>query len=119
VVSVWFDGVDELNTIAADLGKAGFRAGPLAQVAIAKTAADIEADAKAFVPVDTGNLRNSIGRDVHGLTAEIGPTANYGGFVEWGTSRMAPRAYMGPAFDRRAPGLKEAFTRIAERTLDG
>lgn len=115
---VSYSGLDDLNRLAVDLGRAGARAVPLAGAAIAKTAAAIEAEGKAFAPVDTGNLRNSISRDVMGLRAEIGPTANYGGFVEFGTSRMAPHAYMGAAFDRKAPDLQAALEQIADRTLD-
>ena len=69
-----------------------------------KAARDIERDAKAFAPVDTGNLRSSISTDVtvtgRSVLAEIGPTASYGEYVELGTSRMAPHAYLG----RRSTG---------------
>lgn len=107
--------VSALNALTLEVGaltETGLR---LAGVALAKTAADIEADAKAFVPVDTGNLRASISRTVDGLTAEIGPTANYGAYVEFGTSRQAPAAYMGPAFDRHAGQLEQALARLADR----
>lgn len=101
--------VSELNALAADLGKIGFRATGKATAVVAKTAHDIEATGKAFAPVDTGNLRNSISASVRGLNAEIGPTANYGGYVEFGTSRMAPHAYMGPALDRHTPDFVRAM----------
>lgn len=119
MASVWYEGVDDMNRLAIDLGKAGARAVPLARAALVKTAADIESDAKAFVPVDTGNLKNSISRDVVGLTAAIGPTASYGAYVEFGTSRQAPAAYMGPAFDRRAGFLEKALQQLADRSLNG
>ena len=51
------------------------------------------------------------------LRAEVGPTAEYGAYVEYGTSRMAPRAYMGPAFDRHAPDLVTAVEQIRDRLL--
>ena len=55
--TVWFDGVEDLNRLSVDLTAAAEKIGPRAQVVLRKTALDIEADAKAFAPVDTGNLR--------------------------------------------------------------
>ena len=113
--------VSELNKLAADLTAAGNQALPFARVAVQKTSADIKRDAQAFAPVDTGNLRSSIGYETRELATsvvgEIGPTANYGAFVEFGTSRMAPHAYMGPAFDRHASEFEDAVGAIVERTL--
>jgi HK97 gp10 family phage protein len=107
----------EIYKLATDLGKAGAKAGFMASAAIAKTAHDIERDAKVAAPVDTGNLRNSISSDIARLHAEIGPTAAYGIYVEYGTSRMAPQPYLGPAFDRNAPGLEKAIGDIGGRIL--
>ncbi|GAA3218155.1 HK97-gp10 family putative phage morphogenesis protein [Oerskovia jenensis] len=114
----------ELNALAADLSNVAGKIGPKVQTVMRKTARDIEADAKAFAPVDTGNLRSSIGHsDLRTvgqsgtLEVEIGPTANYGVFVEFGTSRMAPHAFMGPAFDRRSPGFVSALEDIVGEFL--
>lgn len=109
--------VSELNKLAADLGRASTTVVERSSLAIRKTAYDIEADAKRFCPVDTGNLRNSISTDTHVLSAEIGPTAEYAAFVEYGTSRMAPEAFMGPAFDRHAGELVTALEQIAGEML--
>lgn len=111
--------VSQLNKLTVDLGRAGPAAIPPTRVAIAKTAFAIQGTAQVFVPVDTGFLRSTIGTDVgqSGLTAEIGPTADYGAYVEYGTSRMAPYAYMGPAFDRHAHELEDALGRIADNML--
>lgn len=114
----------ELNALAADLSNVAGKIGPKVQTVMRKIARDIEADAKAFAPVDTGNLRSSIGHsDLRTvgqsgtLEVEIGPTANYGVFVEFGTSRMAPHAFMGPAFDRRSPGFVSALEDIVGEFL--
>lgn len=116
MASVWFEGIEDLFVIAADLGKAGPRTRALAVVALNKSAADIQRDAMAIVPVDTGTLKNSITRTtatVSILEVEVGPTASYGGYVEFGTSQMGPRPYMDPAFDRHWPAFTAAIASIA------
>jgi HK97 gp10 family phage protein len=96
-----------------------------AKVAIKKTALDIEANAKAIAPVDTGNLKNSIGHsDLRMLSAaqmsvEIGPTAEYGQYVELGTSTQAPQAYMGPSLDRYEPTFAKAVEQLGLEALGG
>ena len=86
---------------------------------VKKTAADIEATAKAFAPVDTGALRGSIGTTSSGnanyVETHTGPTVDYAPYVEYGTSRMAPRAFMGPAADRH---LHELFAAVDQLTGD-
>lgn len=115
--------VHELNSLAVSLTRASGTVGARAAVALRKTARDIEANAKAIAPVDTGNLKSSIGTDITGdgrhsaMEAVIGPTAAYGVHLEFGTSRMAPRAFMGPSLDRFAPGFEAAVAQIAEQAL--
>lgn len=98
------------------LGPAGRH---MASLVLRKTALAITADARAFAPVDTGNLRNSITATITDRDAEIGPTASYGAFVEYGTSRNAPAAYLGPAFDRHAGEFLTALGQIVPRSFGG
>lgn len=111
----------EWKNLALDLSQAGQRAHDKAAQAIGKTAADITADAKSYVPVDTGNLKNSIGYDTFNtggeMGAEIGPTAGYGMHVEMGTSRMAPQPYLAPAFNRRVTGFEQAMSKLAGEAI--
>ena len=95
----------ELLALSSDLGKASGKVTRQAQLLVRASALRIEGEAKRFAPVDTGALRNSIGTAISGggLTAEIAATVAYAPYVEYGTRRMAPRAFMGPAFDRIAP----------------
>ena len=114
-----------IEGLYTDLGKAGPRAVELAKVVIKKTALDIERNAKAIVPVDTGNLKNTIGHsDMRILSAEhlqvdIGPTAEYGQYVELGTSTQAPQAYMGPSLDRFSGLFEQAMAQIGTEALGG
>lgn len=112
--------VSELNSLAVDLARVPSRVQQKAPLVVRKVAADIERDAKLFAPVDTGFLRNSIGVDhPEPLEAVIGPTAEYAPYLEFGTSRMAPHAFMGPALDRHSGEFVAAFERLAEQSLDG
>jgi HK97 gp10 family phage protein len=105
------DGVwdfSEMNALGVDISTAPSRVVPLINVALRKSISDMERDAKVFAAVDTGNMRDSVSSTVRGLSAEMGPTAEYAPFVEDGTSDQAPQAFVGPAFDRNAPGFVTA-----------
>ncbi|MDJ0321831.1 HK97-gp10 family putative phage morphogenesis protein [Pseudarthrobacter sp. PS3-L1] len=109
-----------IRNIAASIGQAGARATRLGPVVVMKTAKDIEGTAKTMAPVDTGNLKNSIGVERTGdFSAEIGPTANYGIYLELGTSRMAPQPFMAPAFDKHLPAFEQAVAQLGEDALNG
>lgn len=105
--------VSELRRLAVDLGKAASTDTiRKARLAVQKAAADIERIAKLKAPVDTGTLRNSIGSDIRGLTAEIGPTIRYAPFVEYGTARMKPRPFLGPATTVVEPKFEAAIAAL-------
>jgi len=79
---------------------------------------NIVADAKAFAPIKTGRLRNSIGKTVFGRELEVYAEAEYAAYVEYGTSRMRPQPFLRPAFEANRADLitvlkgelREAFT---------
>ncbi|PZR55226.1 hypothetical protein DNL40_02325 [Xylanimonas oleitrophica] len=108
-----------IRRMSTDLRQAGQKAGPIVELVVRKATLDVERDAKTGVPVDTGNLRATISSDVQAtagsVSGEVGPTANYGLFVELGTSKMAPQPYMGPALDRNAPAFEQAMAQIVDR----
>lgn len=112
---------EDLRRLSVNLRTAGLRAGMQARVVVRKVAADIEASAKALAPVDTGNLKSSIttSRNASGFAAEVGPTANYGIFLELGTSRMPPQPFMGPAADHHTPVFEQAMGQLGMEALDG
>lgn len=143
----------EVRKLAVDLYRAEGTVGAKASAAIRKTAFDLERDAKILAPVDTGDLENSITTDVEGdgrfgsMSAEIGPTVEYGAAIEYGSDPHvirakdggklvfkgiggglvfvdevhhpgnAPQPYMGPAFDRNVPRLERALGQIGEDVL--
>lgn len=80
----------------------------LLEVAVARTGKAVEARAKVASPVRTGFHRGSISTDVQGLEAEVGPTSEYGGYLEFGTSKMAPRPHLVPALEAELPAFVRA-----------
>lgn len=116
----------ELRTLATEIGEAPKALGHLARTVVRKTAKDIESTAKGLAPVDTGNLKSSIGTsDLRAMgtsgsiEAEVRATANYAIYQELGTSRMAAQPFMGPAASKHEPGFAEAMAQIAARAVLG
>lgn len=71
--------------------------GPVA-AELVKLAVRVESRAKTLCPVDTGRLRSSITHAVTGgqggLACRVGSNVHYAPWVELGTRRMAPRAFL-------------------------
>lgn len=64
--------------------------------------------------IDTGNLVNSIQTDVQGLRAEVGTAVEYALYLEYGTSKMAARPFLGPAAEAVRPSLIQAMESLLE-----
>lgn len=120
--------------------------GRAASAIVRKAAFDVQATAQGKAPVATGFLKSSIytvttesssyGQGVVGggagssllpsvetpsdaTTAFIAVGANYGVYLEFGTSRMAARPYMTPAADEVAPSFVAAWERLEEYLRTG
>lgn len=109
------DGSAEMNRLAENLAMMPVKNRTQTMAIMNKAGADIEAGAKNRAPVATGALKSSISRssqwrgDV--FTVEIGPTVNYGAFVERGTSQNRAQPYLRPATDAVLPGMRAALLR--------
>ena len=61
----------------------------------------------------TGFLKNSIGWEWRGaLSAIVGPSLYYGKYLEFGTRKMAPRPFMGPALSDVVRIFPQFFKRL-------
>ncbi len=78
---------------------------------VKKATFDIEAAAKAKVPVRTATLQRSIHSvfSENGLTGTVGPSVDYGLYVEMGTRHMGARPYMRPAAEAVYPKFIDAI----------
>ena len=63
--------------------------------------------------IDTSFLVNSIQVEADGLTAIVGTNADYAEHLEFGTVRMEPRPYFGPAFENAAPEFERRLQELA------
>lgn len=132
--------LSEVHELARDIQRNADEVPGRAQEIVAVTGYSVVADAQFFAPVDTGNLKNSIGVDVDGLSFEAGPTAEYGAALEEGSEPHAipnafgygpefgtdpdfhpgnsPQPFMGPAFDRHEPRAVAALAELGAQILD-
>ena len=71
---------------------------------------------------DTGALANSIETRISKSSpdyaeSETGPTVEYGGMLEYGTSRVKARPYARPTLDEDADLIQDAMRRALEHAL--
>lgn len=71
-----------------------------------------EGYAKIACPVDTGNLRNSIGHQYADGDEYIGTNVEYAPYVEFGTSRQKAQPFLKPAASEHAEEYKAIFQTV-------
>lgn len=113
----------ELEAVGRDIGRNTKAVGARAAREFRKTIHDIERDAHALAPVDTGALDNSISSDITGdgrfaaMTGEVGGTVDYEIWQEIGTSTQPGTPHLAPAFDRHVPVFVEAVVQMGAEIL--
>lgn len=136
--------IDGLGDILGNLGAMTAKLDGAVQRGVQKGGKYIQAECKAECPVATGELRNSIVEQTSGgggqYTSEVGPTADYGIYVEMGTGIYAggrqtpwryqdaqgswhttrgqkPQPYMEPGFEAGKDKAVEALTTEVRNAL--
>jgi HK97 gp10 family phage protein len=74
-------------------------------------------DAKSIVPVRTGTLQRSIMFSGGDGEYQVGSRVFYAPFVEYGTFRMRPQPFLGPALLWNISALKDALLDIVGNWL--
>lgn len=83
---------------------------------IKRTLADATQMAKRTAPIDTGNLRKSIGYDFQGSkTAIFQALANYASFVEFGTRFQGSQPYFFPSLYKALSNLDQRIKKQLRR----
>ena len=72
---------------------------------------------KKNAPVDTGFLRGNIVYSISGTKAEIESQASYSGFVNYGTNKMAARAFFSDAVEFAAQQLRKTMFDDVKRDI--
>ncbi|NFD96363.1 HK97 gp10 family phage protein [Clostridium botulinum] len=117
MASMELDGLDELIRKVQDMGKAGTR---IENAALKKAGELIVEEAKNNVPFRKGKLKE--GLKVSGVRKKNGnkfvlagiqkgdnSKIFYGKFLEFGTSKMKARPFMGPAYESKKEEAKEVI----------
>ena len=89
----------------------------IVQRELTDTASNIEKEAKAITPVDTGRLKRSIAAEVKGLEANIGTDVEYAHFVHDGTYKMAARPFLESAANKELEGIEDRIADAIARLL--
>jgi HK97 gp10 family phage protein len=79
--------------------------------------AQMENIARGLVPVDTGYLQSTIYHALKEMGIELGATADYAEYVEFGTSRSRAQPYIRPAFDACRELIRGAVLQAALEAL--
>ncbi|WP_055078771.1 HK97-gp10 family putative phage morphogenesis protein [Lagierella massiliensis] len=89
--------------------------------AVRVSTSECQQHAKSIVPVDTGDLKKSIGINIYhdGLIGEVEPTMDYRVYVEYGTRFMAAQPYMRPSFYKQEPIFKKDMEKIVKKYTKG
>lgn len=99
--------MDDLDRLERDFDREADGLERKVERAVKRFTLRTEALAKGFAPVRTGFLKNSIlskfSEAGDTISGEVVAEAHYAGYLEFGTSRMAPRPFLGPAVDITEP----------------
>lgn len=137
----------EVHELADDINRHAEEFTSSAGRVIEKGGFEMQREAQILAPVDTGFLKGSITIDHSPLGFDLGPTAEYGDYVERGVPHpwvitahdggmlhfvidghdvfaksvvhppMAPQPYLGPAFDSQLPNIEQALGELGAQAI--
>lgn len=84
------------------------------QQVVRNNSMEFERKAKEKAPVDTGFLKRGIQVKVGNLEGRITSTANYSGYLEYGTRYMRAQPFMRPTYNEIKNQFKEQLKKAVE-----
>jgi len=83
--------------------------------AVKLNTSEMQQKAQRYAPVDTGNLKRSIGFDLteKNLNGHVGATAEYAPYVNYGTRYMTAQPFLTRAFNEQ----KQLFVKDLKRLM--
>lgn len=108
----------ELDRLASDLVSGAATVERRAETDVLDPAADeLFAKSQASVPVDTGRLKSSGEIDESAGAREVGYTAPYAAYVEFGTYKDAPQPFLFPHVDGVVRDMEDDLGDVADDVL--
>jgi HK97 gp10 family phage protein len=107
----------EFARFARDLLRASAGIDDMANKAAEKVGRGALASAIRYSPDDTGALDRSLRLRRRGSVAVVETSLYYAAFQEYGTSKMAPNPFMGPAADEWGPRLVQEVEGIRDEVV--
>lgn len=109
--------MSEVDHLAADLAAAPAKVTAGSVRVVHDVTEDTARDAQHFAPVLTGELRDMIRAESHGLSGTVISESDHGGYVEHGTSDTPAQPYMRPAAELNALRLADGLGDVGEDIL--
>jgi hypothetical protein len=120
--------VEGLDRLVAELERGSRDIGPATRSIIQTSAARVKTDAQRLAagiehaPYYPASITYRTEETIYGAQAEIGPDkakpqGALGNILEYGTSKNAPLAHLGPALDIEGPKFEQAMGIAVDRTL--
>lgn len=87
---------------------------PALETTMGEAVGIVNGEAKNIVPVDSGNLRNSIHGSVEKgktteITGKVATSTEYAPYVEFGTSKMGAQPFLWPALRKSQKRIQQLF----------
>lgn len=84
---------------------------------IRQDTAEMQAEAMKIVPVDSGDLKRSIGINVKPLEGRVYASMHYAPYVEFGTRFMNEQPYIRPAYSKEIVKFQAQIKEIIGRDV--
>lgn len=111
--------IDGLDTLLAQMQKAGANVRPLVTVFLNNVTSHVQGEARRNAPHRTGNLQRHILKQIKYPNAEVQVSESYGLYVEQGTGLYGPHKQRIKPTSRKALAFKVGGVSVIRRSVAG